>query len=336
MLEGITHSICTLEFEDHRPFYDWLLDTLKTPCHPQQIEFARLNLDYTVMSKRRFLQLVEENLVNGWDDPRMPTIRGMRRRGYTPRSLRNFSERVGVTKKNSIINLSTLEHAVREDLDENAERAMVVLDPIRVVIENYPEGEIEVLNGSRHPKKPELGTRDIPFSREVFIDREDFMENPPKDYHRLSPGGEVRLRYAYVIKCHDFVKDSSGKVIEIRATYDKDTKGGHTPEGRKKVKGIIHWVPVEKSIPCEVRLYDRLFTDPDPQGNKEKDFLELINPDSLVVVKNAIAEPSLAKARLEENFQFERLGYFCVDPDSQNGRLVFNRTVTLKDLWKPQ
>ncbi|MCB9024828.1 MAG: glutamine--tRNA ligase/YqeY domain fusion protein [Bdellovibrionaceae bacterium] len=335
MIEGITHSICTLEFEDHRPLYDWVLDELKTPCHPQQIEFARLNLDYTVMSKRKLLELVEKNLVNGWDDPRMPTISGMRRRGYTPQAIRNFSDRIGVTKKNSIISLSTLEHAVREDLDEVTPRAMVVIQPLKVVIENYPVGEAEELQGSVHPKKPELGQRQIPFTREIYIERDDFMENPPKDYFRLSPNGEVRLRYGYVIHCHEVIKNNHGEVVELRATYDKETKGGKTPEGKKKVKGIIHWVSTTKNVECEVRLYDRLFKVPDPLADKTIDFTENINADSLVVLKKAYAEPSLKNVKAEERFQFERLGFFCADKiDCKDGNLVFNRTVTLRDTWK--
>ncbi len=334
MLEGITHSICTLEFEDHRPLYDWLLETLKTPCHPKQIEFARLNLDYTVMSKRKLLQLVDDKKVSGWDDPRMPTVRGMRRRGYTPRAIRNFCDRIGVTKKNSVISLSTLEHSVREDLDEQAPRAMVVLDPIKVIIENYPENQEEILYGSHHPKKPEWGQREIPFGREIYIDREDFMESPPKNYHRWSPNGEVRLRYAYVLTCKEYKKDQNGNVTEIRALYDRDTKGGHTPEGRKKVKGIIHWVSANQRVDCEVRLYDRLFSVPDPLGDKNYDFLDFLNPNSLSVVKSAVGEISLKESPVEKNFQFERLGYFSVDKDSLSGRLVFNRTVTLKDSWK--
>ena len=335
MLEGITHSICTLEFEDHRPLYDWVLDELKTPCHPQQLEFARLNLDYTVMSKRKLLDLVEENLVSGWDDPRMPTIRGMRRRGYTPQSIRNFSDRIGVTKKNSIISLSTLEHAVREDLDEVAPRAMVVLQPLKVVIENYPEGEVEELQGSVHPKKAELGVRTIPFTREIYIERDDFMEEPPKDYFRLKPQGEVRLRYGYVIHCHEVIKNFQGEVIELRATYDKDTKGGKTPEGKKKVKGIIHWVSSTQNTQCEVRLYDRLFQVPDPLGDKDVDFKEYLNPESLVVIKEAVGELSLKSTQPEGRFQFERLGFFCADKeDCRIDNLVFNRTVTLKDTWK--
>ncbi|MCB0392536.1 MAG: glutamine--tRNA ligase/YqeY domain fusion protein [Bdellovibrionales bacterium] len=335
MLEGITHSICTLEFEDHRPLYDWLLDELETPCHPQQIEFARLNLDYTVMSKRKLLELVEKNLVSGWDDPRMPTVRGMRRRGYTPQSIKNFCDRIGVTKKNSIISLSTLEHAVREDLDEKAPRAMVVIDPIKVVIENYPDNETEILNASIHPKKAEMGKREIPFTKEIYIERSDFMEDPPKDYFRLKPEGFVRLRYAYVIHCHNVIKDESGKVVELRANYFKDTKGGVTPEGMKKVKGIIHWVSATKGIPCEVRLYDRLFKVPDPLADKNTDFKEFLNEESLVVMEEAVAEPSLENVKAEEQFQFERMGFFAADREEHSSdRRVFNRIVTLKDNWK--
>ncbi|MCB0355708.1 MAG: glutamine--tRNA ligase/YqeY domain fusion protein [Bdellovibrionales bacterium] len=335
MLESITHSICTLEFEDHRPLYDWLLDELKTACHPQQIEFARLNLDYTVMSKRKLLEMVEKNIVSGWDDPRMPTIRGMRRRGYTPQSIRDFCDRIGVTKKNSIISLGTLEHAVRVNLDDIAPRAMVVTEPIKVVIENYPQGETEVLQASVHPKKAEMGKRDIPFGREIYIDRQDFMENPPADYHRLKPNGQVRLRYAYVIHCHEVIKNDKGEVVELRATYRQDTKGGQTPADMKKVKGIIHWVDATNAINCEVRMYDRLFKTADPLMDKNIDFLTHINENSLVVIKDAKAEPSLKNAKAEDSFQFERLGFFCVDNvDSHSAKLVFNRTVTLRDTWK--
>ncbi len=334
MLEGVTYSICTLEFEDHRPLYDWVLESLKTACHPQQIEFSRLNLDYTVMSKRKLLELVQEKLVNSWDDPRMPTISGMRRRGYTPKSIRNFCDRIGVTKKKSIIALSTLEHSVREDLDDISDRAMVVVDPIKVVIENYPESEVESLEGSIHPKKPELGKRTIPFGREIYIDRDDFMEDPPNKYFRLKPDGHVRLRYAYVIHCHEVIKDDSGKVIELRVTYNKDTKGGKTPEGMKKVKGIIHWVEVKNGLSCEVRQYDRLFKVADPLANKDEDFKTHLNDQSLRVMSLAIAEPSLLGATEGKNIQFERLGFFVVDKDSQESKLVFNRTVTLRDNWK--
>lgn len=334
MFEEVTHSICTLEFEDHRPLYEWFLEVLDTPNKPQQIEFARLGLDYTAMSKRVFLQLVDEGLVNGWDDPRMPTVRGMRRRGYTPQSMRNFAESVGVTKKNSVIALSTLEHFVREDLDDICPRAMAVIDPIKVTIENYPDGKTETVKGPVHPKKPELGEREIPFSKTVYIDRDDFMEDPPKKYFRLKPDGKVRLRYGYVIHCHEVVKDDSGKVIELKCTYDERTLGGVTPEGEKKVKGIIHWVSTEHGIPATVNVYDRLFTDPSPLG-KDKDFRDTLNPDSLKVMTSAFLEPSLKSANVGDRFQFERLGFFIIDQDSDPaaGKFVVNRTITLRDNW---
>ncbi len=332
MIEGVTHSVCTLEFADHRPLYDWLLDELKTPCHPQQIEFARLNIDYTIMSKRNLLELVNEKLVNGWDDPRMPTIKGLRRRGYTPTAIKNFAEAIGVTKKDSIIALSTLEHYIREDLNEKAPRAMCVVDPIKVVIENY-EAEEEWLEAKIHPKKPELGTRKIPFSKELYIDANDFNENPPPKYFRLTPGGRVRLRNAYVIECHKVIKNDQGQVIELRCTYDVETKSGKTPEGQKKVKGIIHWVSKPHALNCEVRIYDRLFTDPNPGGHKDTNFKEFLNPDSLTIIKSAYVEPSIGTPKTEDHFQFERLGYFCADKDSTENALVFNRTVTLKDTW---
>lgn len=330
MVEGITHSICTLEFEDHRPLYDWFLQVLETPCHPQQIEFARLNIDYTVMSKRKVLELVDKKIVNGWDDPRMFTLKGLRRRGYRPEGLKLFNDRIGVSKSNSVISFGILEQAIRDDLDEHAPRAMAVLDPIKVTITNWPDGEVEALHGPMHPKKPELGERKIPMSKTIYIERDDFMENPPKDYHRLSPGGQARLRYAYVITCNEVTKDDQGKVIELKCTYDKETRAGFTPPGQKKVKGIIHWVSAEHGIPCEVRVYDRLFTVPNPS----KDFLTQINRDSLHINSNAIVEPSVQGTGPEKHFQFERLGYFCTDmKDSTGDKLVFNRTVALKDNW---
>jgi len=331
-LEGITHSICTLEFEDHRPLYDWCLDQLPVPCHPQQIEFARLNLNYTVMSKRKLNELVNEGYVTGWDDPRMPTIVGMRRRGYTPAAIRDFCERIGVTKNDTVIDMSVLENSVREDLDENARRVMAVLRPLRVVITNYPGNNVEELDAPYHPNKPEMGRRRVPFSRVIYIEQDDFMENPPKKFFRLSPGAEVRLRYAYFIKCEEVIKDKkTGAIIELRCSYDPQTKGGNAPDGRK-VKGTLHWVSADHAFKSEVRLFDRLFTVPVPDG--EGDWKSVINPGSVEVLKDACLEPGLAGAKPEERFQFERLGYFCADhKDSTQGKPVFNRTVTLRDSW---
>jgi glutaminyl-tRNA synthetase len=333
MIEGITHSVCTLEFEDHRPLYDWILNTLKTPCHPQQIEFSRLNLNYTVMSKRKLLDLVQKNHVLGWDDPRMPTIQGLRRRGFTPESIRDFCEKVGVTKKDSCIEMSFLENCVREDLDRKAPRVMGVLRPLRVVIENYPENQPEELDVPNHPAKPEMGTRKVAFSKVIYIEQDDFMENPPNKFFRLGPGKEVRLRSAYYIKCVDFVKDpKTGQVIELKCTYDPETRGGSSPDGRK-VKGTLHWVSEKHSVEAEIRLYDRLFSVPFP-GEQGADYMTQINPKSLEILKNTRVEASLLKAAPESRFQFERQGYFCVDrKDSKPGHLVMNRTVTLKDSW---
>lgn len=336
-IEGITHSICTLEFEDHRPLYDWCIEQVGTSCHPQQIEFARLNLDFTVMSKRKLLELVENNHVSGWDDPRMPTIIGMRRRGYTPESIRNFCEQIGVTKKDSWIQLSTLENSVREDLNMRAPRVMCVLRPLRVVIENYPEGKMEELDCPYHPDNASMGSRKVPFSRVLYIERDDFMEEPSKKFFRLAPGREVRLRYAYFIRCEKVIKDEkTGEIRELRCTYDPATKGGSAPDGRK-VKGTIHWVSADHAREAEARLYDRLFTVPNPIGLAEKEgreFSAYINPKSLEVVPSAWVEPSLVGAAPESRYQFERLGYFCVDRhDSSAGKLVFNRTVTLRDSW---
>ena len=330
MLEGITHSICTLEFEDHRPFYDWILDTLKTPCHPQQIEFARLNIDYTVMSKRKLLELVEQNRVSGWDDPRMPTIQGLRRRGYTPAAIRDFCERVGVTKKDSCIDFAVLENCVREDLDRSAPRAMAVLRPLKLIIDNYPEAKTEEFELPRHPVHADRGTRKVPFSREVYIEQDDFMETPPPKYFRLQPGGEVRLRGAYIVKCVNVVKDSSGKVTAVHCTYDPATTGGNTPDGRK-VKGTIHWVSATHGKKAEVRMYDRMLTVQLPGD----DFLDKLNPKSLETLSECWVEPGLAEAKPEDRFQFERLGYFVADRrDHRSGStLVFNRTATLRDSW---
>nr|WP_314558997.1 glutamine--tRNA ligase/YqeY domain fusion protein [uncultured Pseudomonas sp.] len=331
-LEGVTHSICTLEFEDHRPLYEWFLAKLPVPAQPRQYEFARLNLNYTVTSKRKLKQLVDEGHVHGWDDPRMSTLSGYRRRGYTPAAIRNFCEMIGVTRSNGVVDVAMLEFAIREDLDQNAPRAMCVLKPLKVVITNYPEGQVETLELARHPKQ-DLGVRQLPFTRELYIDQGDYEENPPKGYKRLEPGGEVRLRGSYVIRADEAIKNADGTVVELRCSYDPDTLGKN-PEGRK-VKGVIHWVPAEGSVECEVRLYDRLFRSAQPEKSEEGgSFLDNINPDSLVVLQGCRAEPSLAQARPEDRFQFEREGYFCVDPrDSAPGKPVFNRTVTLRDSW---
>lgn len=333
-LEGITHSLCTLEFEDHRPLYDWFLDQLDVPCHPQQIEFSRLNLEYTVMSKRKLTELVEQGHVDGWDDPRMPTIAGLRRRGFTPASIREFARRIGITKSDNIIEMGVLEDCIREDLNEHAPRRMAVLNPLKVVITNYPAHQDEVLSADNHPQKPELGTREIPFAREVYIDQNDFMEVPPnKKYKRLSPGEEVRLRNAYVIRCDEVIKDGHGKVVELRCSYDPDTLGKN-PEGRK-VKGVIHWVPVQAAIEAEVRLYDRLFTVPNPDAGREgQSYTDFLNPDSLLTLSTCYLEPALAWAGPGTAFQFEREGYFCLDEMHVHGQKpVYNRTVTLRDTW---
>ncbi len=325
--EKITHSLCTLEFEDHRPLYDWVIDHLDTPCHPQQIEFARLNLTYTVLSKRKLLRLVEENHVEGWDDPRMPTLAGMRRRGYPPQAIRNFCERIGLAKRDSLVDVAMLEHAVREQLNKTAPRYMAVLDPLRVVIENYPEGEVEELAAVNNPEDAAAGTRAVPFSRVLYIERDDFLENPPRKFFRLAPGREVRLRYAYFITCNEVVKDADGVVTELRCSYDPATRGGDAPDGRK-VKSTLHWVSAESSLEAEVRLYDRLFKVEDPNGAGD-DFLDTLNPDSLEVRRGCRLEPALAEVGVGETVQFERLGYFTRDA----GDLVFNRTVTLRDAW---
>jgi glutaminyl-tRNA synthetase len=328
-IEGITHSICTLEFEDHRPLYDWFVEQLGIH-HPQQIEFARLNLTYTVMSKRRLLQLVKEGHVRGWDDPRMPTISGLRRRGYTPEAIRDFCARIGVAKKDSTVDLALLEHCVRDDLNRRSPRVMAVLRPVRLVIENYPEGKVEWLEAVNNPEDPAAGTRPVPFSRVLYIERDDFREDAPPKYYRLTPGREVRLRYAYFVKCTGVVKDDGGEVVEVRCTYDPATLGGNAPDGRK-VKATIHWVAADHAAEAEVRLYDRLFRSESPGA--AGDFLSDLNPDSLEVVSAARVEPSLAEAKPGDRVQFERLGYFACDPDSTRGRPVFNRTVTLKDAW---
>ena len=331
-IEKITHSICTLEFENHRPLYDWFLDELGV-YHPQQIEFARLNLSYTVMSKRKLQQLVQDGLVSGWDDPRMPTICGLRRRGYTPESIRNFCKRIGVNKFNSTVDIALLEHCLREDLNKTSPRVMAVLRPLKIVIENYPEGQTEELEAINNPEDASAGTRKVPFSRELYIEQEDFMEEPPKKFYRLAPGREVRLRYAYFITCTDVVKDAGGEVIELHCTYDPATRGGDAPDGRK-VKSTLHWVSVSHALEAEARLYDHLFSKEDPDDVAEgEDFKSNLNPDSLEILSSCRVEPSLGQAKPGSRYQFERLGYFCVDPDSSEGRLVFNRTVTLRDPW---
>ncbi|MDC1436365.1 glutamine--tRNA ligase/YqeY domain fusion protein [Gammaproteobacteria bacterium] len=330
-LEGITHSLCTLEFEDHRPLYDWVLDQLDLPTHPQQIEFARLNINYTVLSKRKLIQLVNEDLVSGWDDPRMPTLEGMRRRGYTAASIRQFCENIGVTRTNSVVDVAMLEHALREDLDQTSPRAMAVLRPLKIVIEDYPEGKEEVLSLSRHPKDDTMGQRQIPFKRELYIERNDFEEIPPPGFKRLVAGGEVRLRGAYVIKCEEVIKDSEGIVTELRCSHDAATLGAK-PEGRK-VKGVIHWVSVEDAMEAEVRLYDRLFLEENPD-KAEGDYRDFINPDSLKILQGCMLEPSLKDAQAEERFQFEREGYFVADRKAHEADTpVFNLTVSLRDTW---
>ncbi len=332
-IEGITHSLCTLEFEDHRPLYDWALDNISIECHPQQIEFSRLNLQYTVMSKRKLTQLVSEGYVYGWDDPRMPTIAGLRRRGYTPASIRIFSDRIGITKADNSVEMGMLEACIREDLDSHAPRAMAVLHPLKVVLENYPEGQVEDLQAPNHPKDESMGSRTLKFTREIYIDRADFREEANKKYKRLITGGEVRLRNAYVIKCEQVIKGEDGEITELRCSYDPDTLGAN-PEGRK-VRGVIHWVSASAGVEAEIRLYDRLFSHPTPDADKEvESFIEHLNPESLTVLTDCVVEPSLALAEPGGSFQFEREGYFCVDnKDSSPDRLVFNRTVTLRDSW---
>ncbi len=331
-IEGITFSLCSLEYEGHRPLYDWYLDELGI-FHPRQIEFARLNLTYTVLSKRKLLKLVREGHVSGWDDPRMPTLSGLRRRGYTPEAIRNFCDRIGVSKKESVVDIALLEHCLREDLNRRAPRAMGVLHPLRVVIENYPEGQVEEMEAVNNPEDPGAGTRKVPFSRVLYIEQDDFRETPPPKYYRLAPGREVRLRYAYFLKCESVVKDDSGNVVELRCTYDPATRGGDAPDGRK-VKATIHWVSAAHAVEAEVRLYDRLFTKEDPDDvGANPDFLSGLNPNSLTVLSASRVEPGLAGAKAGSIYQFERQGYFCVDPDSTTGKLVFNRAVSLKDEW---
>jgi glutaminyl-tRNA synthetase len=332
-VERITHSICTLEFEAHRPLYDWLVDNLVDGDKPHQYEFARLNLNYTVMSKRKLLQLVQLGRVTGWDDPRMPTISGLRRRGYTSESIRDFCTRIGVAKKENVIDVAQLEHSIREDLNKRAPRVMAVLRPIKLVITNYPADQVEYVDVINNPEDASAGTRKVPFSRELYIERDDFMENPPKKFFRLSPGKEVRLRCAYFVTCTDVVKDDAGHVVELRCTYDPATRGGDAPDGRR-VKATLHWVSAKHAIPIEVRLYDRLFSAEDPDRVPDgKTFLDNLNPSSLEVLRTSVGEPGLAGSNPGDRMQFERVGYFCVDPDSAPGALVFNRTVSLRDTW---
>ena len=333
MIEGITHSICTLEFENNRPLYDWILNELRTPCHPQQIEFARLSLNYTVMSKRKLLELVETKQVSGWDDPRMPTISGLRRRGYTPESIRDFAERIGVSKADNIVDVALLEHCVREDLNRRAPRFMAVLNPLKLIIENYPEGTTEELDALNNPEDETMGKRVLPFSRELYIERDDFRDEPPPKFFRLAPGREVRLKFAYYVTCTGVVKNDAGEVIEVRCTYDRETRGGWSKDGRK-VKGTIHWVSAGHAVPAEVRLYENLFSVPDPEAGRDgADYTTLLNPASLAVLTQCMLEPSLKGAAAGTAVQFERLGYFCADIDSTDALPVFNRTVTLKDTW---
>ena len=333
-IEGITHSLCTLEFEDHRPLYNWFVENIPAPCRPRQIEFARGNLDYTVMSKRRLLQLVEEGHVSGWDDPRMPTISGIRRRGYTPEAVRAFWTEMGISKQESIIEMGVLENAVRNDLNERAPRTMAVIDPVKVVLLNFPEGETEWLEAPVHPQKPEMGQRKVALTREVWIERADFMEEPPRKFFRMRPGGEVRLRNAFIVRCVEVVKDEAGEVLELHCEFDPDSRSG-MPGANRKVKGTIHWVSAEHGVPAEVRLYDRLFSVPNPLAEKERDFPEFLKPESLSIVEHAFVEPAVAQGGAGDFYQFERLGYFSHDPeDSAPGRPVLNRTVTLRDSWR--
>ena len=332
-IEGITHSLCTLEFEDHRPLYDWFLENIITDCHPRQIEFARGNLDFTVMSKRKLRELVEEGHVSGWDDPRMPTIAGLRRRGYTARSIRNFWKDAGVAKAESIIPMGVLENAVRNDMNEHAPRVMAVLDPVKVVLTNYPEGESEWLQAPSHPQNPEMGTRSVPLGREIWIERDDFMEDPPRKFFRLRPGGEVRLRNAFIIKCTDVIKDADGHIVEIHCEFDPESRSG-LPGASRKVKGTIHWVSVEHALDAEVRLYDRLFNVANPLADKDKDYREFLNPHSLDMVQHAKVEPTVGEGQPGDYYQFERVGYFTIDEESaDSAHPVLNRTVSLRDSW---
>jgi glutaminyl-tRNA synthetase len=334
-IEGITHSLCTLEFEDHRPLYDWFLENIPAPCHPRQIEFARGNLNYTVMSKRKLKQLVEEGHVSGWDDPRMPTIAGLRRRGYTAAAIRSFWEDLGISKSDSIIDMGVLENSIRNDLNATAPRAMAVMDPLKVVLLNYPEGESELLEAAVHPQDESRGTRQVPLGRELWVERGDFMEDPPRKFFRLKPGGEVRLRNAFIIKCEDVIKNEDGEVIELHCTFDEGSRSG-MPGANRRVKGTIHWVSAAHAVPVEIRLYDRLFNVPNPLGDKDTDFLEYLNPDSLQIIETAYVEPSVTEEGSPDAFQFERVGYFVKetkDAGGDGGKTVFNRTVTLRDTW---
>jgi glutaminyl-tRNA synthetase len=332
-LEGITHSLCTLEFESNRALYDWFLDQLDLPYRPEQTEFARLQLNYTVMSKRKLLKLVQEGLVRGWDDPRMPTLSGMRRRGYTPESIREFTRRIGMSKSNSVVDIGMLEFCIREDLNQRAPRAMAVLKPLRLVLENYPEGQVEELEVANHPQEPAQGTRLVQFGRTLYIEQDDFMEEPPGKFFRLAPGREVRLNQAYYITCTGVIKDEQGNVVELRCSYDPATRGGSSPDGRK-VKGTIHWVSAAHAVPAEVRLYDHLFSKPDPENvAADEDFTVNLNPDSLEILSGTMVEPGLAQAAVGDRFQFMRQGYFALDPDSSPERPVFNRIVSLRDTW---
>ncbi|MBT4937523.1 MAG: glutamine--tRNA ligase, partial [Rhodospirillaceae bacterium] len=331
-LEHITHSICTLEFEDHRPLYDWLIENLPVPSEPHQYEFARLNLTYTVLSKRRLMQLVNDGHVAGWDDPRMPTISGYRRRGYPPAAIRDFASRIGVSKSNATVEVQSLEACVREDLNKNAERRMAVLKPLKVVIENYPENQVEEFDAKNNPNDENFGTRKISFSRELYIEQDDFMEDAPKKFFRLSLGREVRFRYAYFITCTDVIKDDAGEVVELRCTYDPETKGGNAPDGRK-VKGTIHWASAAHAVDAEIRQYDYLFSEEVPGANSDGDFLADINANSLTVLSECKLEPALRELPLGETVQFERIGYFCADKESSSDKLVFNQTIGLRDTW---
>ncbi|MBE0653469.1 MAG: glutamine--tRNA ligase/YqeY domain fusion protein, partial [Bacteroidales bacterium] len=333
-IEGITHSLCTLEFEVHRPLYDWFLDQIaeEGTIRPRQIEFARLKLSYTIMSKRKMLELVKNKLVRGWDDPRMPTLSGLRRRGYTPESIRNFAEIIGITKVDGVIDVGLLEHSVRDDLNKKAPRVMAVLDPLKLTITNYPEDKTEELEIINNPEDEAMGSRKLPFSREIYIEKDDFMEDPPHKYFRLAPGREVRLKAAYIIRCDEIVKNDQGEIVEVRCSYDPETRSGG-PQSNRKVKGTLHWVSAKHALPAVVRLYDRLFMDPDPDGHKDKDFKEFINPDSLTSLKGCFVEPSLKDAKPLDHFQFQRIGYFNLDPDSDGLNLVFNQTVALRDSW---